>query len=89
MSVNHSLNGDRPVGSPRSREISEFAEALVHRSRNATGAGASSDLLAWKTSLLELIAADSGDPEVHEVAEDARTQLDQARDDASGSGGGR
>ncbi len=81
-------NEGRPVGSPRAREISDFLAALRHRSENPTGTD-NADLVAWKFSLLDRIAADSADPEVHEVAEDARTQLDQARDDASGSGGGR
>ncbi|RNL84316.1 hypothetical protein [Halostreptopolyspora alba] len=73
--------------SSRAREISDFIDALRHRSDNPTGGGASADLLAWKASLLGRIAADSADPEAQQVADHARAQLDHARNTTTESGG--
>ncbi|MBB4933223.1 hypothetical protein F4561_004043 [Lipingzhangella halophila] len=69
--------------SPRAREISDFLAALRHRTENPSGeTGSSVDLLAWKSSLLDRIAADSEDPETRVVAAEARADLAAARSTA-------
>ncbi|TQN28328.1 hypothetical protein FHX37_3662 [Haloactinospora alba] len=59
------------------REISRFLEELRSRSQRPVMAPHqdNSDLLAWKTNLLERIADASEDPHTHVVAASARADL--------------
>ncbi|PSK88733.1 hypothetical protein CLV63_12919 [Murinocardiopsis flavida] len=82
-----SLDEPRPLA----REISAFLTTLRHRTENRTlgvpPASGDADVLAWKSSLLDRIAAQTDDPETHQVAANARTQLDAARSAETRGGG--
>ncbi|QBI51942.1 hypothetical protein [Streptomonospora litoralis] len=73
------------------REITAFMDAVrAHRNAAFNGSEPRPDaaLLAWKSSILDRIAAQTDDTETNAVADEARAELDAVRADA-GVGGGR
>ncbi|GAA4899914.1 hypothetical protein [Streptomonospora salina] len=73
------------------REIAEFMDAVrVHRNTafNTGCPHPDAALLAWKSSILDRIAAQTDDPGTRAVADEARAELAAARTDAQ-IGGGR
>ncbi|MBB4935599.1 hypothetical protein F4561_006493 [Lipingzhangella halophila] len=63
------------------REIAEFMDAArAHRNAAFDGrAGSNAALLAWKSSILDRIAAQTDDAETRTVADNARAELAAAR----------
>ncbi|MFD0772608.1 hypothetical protein ACFQZ2_01575 [Streptomonospora algeriensis] len=73
------------------REITAFMDAVrAHRTAAFNGSAPRPDaaLLAWKSSILDRIAAQTDDTETNAVAEQARAELDAVRA-ANEVGGGR
>ncbi|WP_156003064.1 hypothetical protein [Streptomonospora sp. PA3] len=73
------------------REIAEFMDALrAHRTAafNGTPPRPDAGLLAWRSSILDRIAAQTDDAQTRAVADEARAELAALRADEA-SGGGR
>ncbi|GAA4918767.1 hypothetical protein [Streptomonospora salina] len=71
------------------REITAFMDAVrAHRTAAFNGRPQpDAALLAWKSSILDRIAAQTDDTETNAVAEQARAELAQVRTDAAFGGG--